>query len=168
MIILISQVIWSFKMKNGINMETYTSKLIDDLLDSINPIDQEKVDAKMLLAAKIADAMKAKKWKNKDLLKAVGKDNPSIITKWLSGTHNFTMDTLIELEHALEIKLLALVEQEEEVIVNYHKTVSQKVQSSPIMDWVNEILGKEPQSIPTFSSNFSFTANNSQHSLARA
>jgi len=70
-------------------------------LDSIDPIDQEKTDAKMLLAAKVADAMKAKKWKNKDLLKAVGKDNPSIITKWLSGTHNFTMDTLIELQHAL-------------------------------------------------------------------
>jgi len=86
---------------NGKTMETYTSKLIDDLLDSIDPIDQEKTDAKMLLAAKVADAMKAKKWKNKDLLKAVGKDNPSIITKWLSGTHNFTMDTLIELQHAL-------------------------------------------------------------------
>ena len=156
-------------MMKQTKMETYTSKLIDGLLDSIDPLDQEKVDAKMLLAAKIANAMKTKKWKKKkDLLKAVGKGNPSIITKWLSGTHNFTMDTLIELEHALDIKLLNLVEQEEEVVVNYHKTVSQKVQSSPIMDWGNEILGKEPQSIPTFSSNFSFTANNSQHSLARA
>ena len=167
MIILISQVIWSFKMKNGINMETYTSKLIDDLLDSINPIDQEKVDAKMLLAAKIADAMKAKKWKNKDLLKAVGKDNPSIITKWLSGTHNFTMDTLIELEHALDIKLLALSEKEDEVVVNYHKTVSQKVQSSPIMVGDNVIFWMKGQSLPSFSSRFSLTALSSPHSIAQ-
>jgi len=155
-------------MMNGKTMETYTSKLIDDLLDSIDPIDQEKVDAKMLLAAKIADAMKAKKWKNKDLLKAVGKDNPSIITKWLSGTHNFTMDTLIELQHALNIKLLALEEKENKIVANYHKTVCQTVQSSPVIDCVNEIFGMERQSLPLFSSSFSLTTNNSQPSFAQA
>jgi ribosome-binding protein aMBF1 (putative translation factor) len=93
-------------------MKTYTSKLIDDLMDSIDPLEQEKVDIKMLLAAKIADAMKAKKWKNNDLLKAVGKNNPSIVTKWLSGTHNFTVDTLIEIGHALDINLLSQVGQQ--------------------------------------------------------
>jgi len=145
-------------MMNGKTMETYTSKLIDDLLDSIDPIDQEKTDAKMLLAAKVADAMKAKKWKNKDLLKAVGKDNPSIITKWLSGTHNFTVDTLIELQHALSIKLLALAEKEDEVVTNYYVTVIQKVQSNPIMHCDDIFFGMEQQSQPSFSSRFSLTA----------
>jgi len=154
-------------MMNGKTMETYTSKLIDDLLDSIDPIDQEKVDAKMLLAAKVADAMKVKKWKNKDLLKAVGKDNPSIITKWLSGTHNFTVDTLIELQHALNIKLLALGEKEDEVVVSYNKTVSQKVQSSPIMVCDNVIFWMKGQSLPSFSSRFSLTALNSPHSITQ-
>ena len=155
-------------MKNGINMETYTSKLIDDLLDSIDPIDQEKTEAKMLLAAKIADTMKNKGWKNKDLLKAVGKDNPSIITKWLSGTHNFTIDTLIELQHVLNIKLLAVDGKEEVVVVNYHQTVSQKVQSNPMMDWYNDILRMNRQQPLSTSSHFSLTTNNSQPSLARA
>jgi hypothetical protein len=49
-------------------------------------------------------------------LRAVGKDNPSIITKWLSGTHNFTVDTLIELQHALDITLLDLADQGETVL----------------------------------------------------
>ena len=38
----------------------------------------------------------------------MGKHSPSLVTKWLSGTHNFTVDTLIELEHVLEIDLFHL------------------------------------------------------------
>ena len=76
-------------------------------------------DAKMLLAVRIADAMEARNWKNKDLLKAVGRDNPSVITKWLSGTHNFTTETLVEIGSALGISLLNLGEQRSELEVVY-------------------------------------------------
>jgi ribosome-binding protein aMBF1 (putative translation factor) len=54
------------------------------------------------------DHSKSKGWKHKDLLSAIGKENSSIITKWLSGTHNFTVDTLVELEQALNIRLIDL------------------------------------------------------------
>ncbi len=64
----------------------------------------------MLIAAKIEDAIKAKCWKNKDLLDVLGKKNASIVTKWLSGTHNFTIDTLVQLEEALEIELINVSE----------------------------------------------------------
>ena len=76
------------------------------MLDAIESVEQLKVDTKMLLAAKIADAMKIKNWQKKDLMQAVKKNNPSIITKWLSGTQNFTIDTLVELEYALNINLI--------------------------------------------------------------
>jgi len=46
-------------------------------------------------------------------LSAIGKENSSIITKWLSGTHNFTVDTLVELEQALIIRLIDLSEPED-------------------------------------------------------
>ncbi len=36
----------------------------------------------------------------------MGKTNPSEITRWLSGTHNFTTDTLIDLQRVLDINLL--------------------------------------------------------------
>lgn len=104
-------------------METKTGSLLDELLDSITPLEQSKVDTRMLLAAKIADGMKAKGWKNKDLLKAVGKENPSIITKWLSGTHNFTTDTLVELEDALGINLLDRFEKKTEVVIHYYISI---------------------------------------------
>ncbi len=149
-------------------METYTSKLIDDLLDSIDPLDQEKVDAKMLFAAKLADAMKAKKWKNKDLLKAVGKDNPSIITKWLSGTHNFTIDTIIELENALDIKLLNLVEQEEPVVVKFHKSVSQKASTFANLDFMKEILNIQKGFNSNYSPALSSMYNYSNQQFAQA
>jgi hypothetical protein len=125
-IILILPAIWNFRMMKGVEMETYSSKLIDDLLDSTDPVEQAKVDAKMLIAAKIADAMKAKSWRNTDLLRAVNKETPSIVTKWLSGTHNFTVDKLVELGHALDINLLYLSEPEEKV-VTCHQSVSQNL-----------------------------------------
>lgn len=91
-------------------METYSSKLIEDILNTITPAEQAKVDKKMLLAVKIAEGMKSKNWKPKDLLAALGKDTPSLVTKWLSGTHNFTTDTLMDLEQVLNIRLLAIGE----------------------------------------------------------
>lgn len=104
-------------------METKASNLIDELLESITVLEQSKVDTRMLLAAKIADGMKAKGWKSKDLLKAVNKDNPSIVTKWLSGTHNFTIDTLVELEDALNINLLDRHEKKTELVWVYQLSV---------------------------------------------
>ena len=93
---------------------------LDRALDEITSLEQEKTDAKMMLAVRIADAMEAKHWKNKDLLVAVGKDNPSVITKWLSGTHNFTTETLVEIGNALGISLLNLEEKRSEIQVIYY------------------------------------------------
>ena len=128
------------------NEITKGSNLINDILTSITPIEAAKIEKKMLLAAKIEDAIKAKDWKNIDLLKALGKDNPSIVTKWLSGTHNFTMDTLIELEQALDIRLLDVMEKEERVDIRYRVMVSQSKNSSTVA--VNDIgaIGRAHQS----------------------
>ncbi len=82
----------------------------DKLLQEITPEEQEKTNAKMILAANIADAMVAKGWNNDMLMKQMGKTDPLEITQWLSGTYNFDMETLIELERVLDVKLLNLQE----------------------------------------------------------
>jgi ribosome-binding protein aMBF1 (putative translation factor) len=111
-------------MKNNLTAEKMKSP-IDELLDEISPIEQRKTDTRMLLAARINDAMRAKGWKNKDLMEALDRNTPSIITKWLSGTHNFTMDTLVELESVLDISLLNL-RPEKPKITFFTIAVSQK------------------------------------------
>ena len=47
----------------------------------------------------------------KDLAKALGK-NESEISKWLSGSHNFTLKTIARIEDVLGDKLLEVVDDE--------------------------------------------------------
>ncbi len=123
-----------------------------NLLDEITPLEQAKTNSKMILASRIADAMQIKNWKNKDLLNAVGKESPSLVTKWLSGTHNFTVDTLVELEKALNISLLNLEEDvKKEVIVSYHVVVKSK--------------GQLPSSFSNFNNYLSINEKDSEHFL---
>ena len=84
----------------------YSSDSIDEILDSITEKEELKTKKTMLLAAKIDDARIEKGWTKTELMKAVGKNSHSEITKWLSGTYNFTIETLIELEYVLGINLL--------------------------------------------------------------
>jgi transcriptional regulator with XRE-family HTH domain len=102
-------------------MEKYNDEALNSLLSEITPLEQAKTDAKMLLAVKIADAMQAKGWNKTRLMKEMGKTNPSEITRWLSGTQNFTVETLVDLERVLEIKLLDLsaVKNAEKIIKQY-------------------------------------------------
>lgn len=105
----------------------YNSSLIDEIFDSISPKEEKRVKSKMLLAAKIEDAMKAKGWNRTKLLEATGQKNASVATKWFSGTHNFTHDTLVDIQEALGINLLNIGEANEEIVVKYNVIV----QSSP-------------------------------------
>jgi DNA-binding transcriptional regulator YiaG len=64
--------------------ELYSSKLIDELLDSIDPEEADRIEKRMLLAAKIDDARKAKGLKKGQFAELMGQNN-SVISKWLSG-----------------------------------------------------------------------------------
>jgi transcriptional regulator with XRE-family HTH domain len=102
-------------MKTNHKAETYSSSLIDEFLKDISPEEQERTNKRMLLAARIEDGIKAKSWKKKDFAMAMSK-TPSEITKWLSGTHNFTADTLFDIERVLDLNLFQTeIEQQPEV-----------------------------------------------------
>ena len=114
----------------------YTSPVLDEIQNMIDPNDQEKTNKRMLLAAKIYDAMEAKGWKNKDLAEALNKKR-SVITKWLSGTHNFTQDTLCDIERVLEIKLINLDTEQKEPSAVYN-IILQTRQSATLISALNE------------------------------
>lgn len=62
---------------------------------------------KKAMAEKIKQVIKAYGLKNKDFARLMDVP-PSTVTKWLSGTHNFTTNTMFEIERALNIKLFNL------------------------------------------------------------
>lgn len=84
---------------------TKKNDLLSELLSTISADEQSKTDKKMILATKIANAIKAKGLKKSGFAEKLGKQ-PSEISKWLSGSHNFTVDTLLDIERVLSIHLL--------------------------------------------------------------
>lgn len=113
-------------MKN--KAEEYNSSLMDEIFESISPKEEKRTKQKMLLAAKIEDAMNAKGWNKTRLLSEMGQMNASVATKWLSGTHNFTFDTLFDLQEILDIKLINTEDSQQEFVIKYHIVV----QSNPV------------------------------------
>ena len=61
----------------------------------------------VLLAKAVADARKAQNITQADLAKATGKKTP-VVTKWMSGMHNFTMRTIAEIEVALGEEIITV------------------------------------------------------------
>lgn len=123
--------------------ENYESDLLSEILSEISPQEQAKTDKRMLLALKIADAMKRKGLKKSELAGLMGKQ-PSVITKWLSGTHNFESDTLFDLEYHLDTKLIDVEEKQKEQVIKFQLVVSQKITSESYVDPVNEIRQTKP------------------------
>ena len=92
-------------MKTMIKEDGYKSKFIGEILEEISPDYLEKTRKRMFVASTIDNGIKAKGWRKTDLAKAL-KKRPSEITKWLSGTHNFNLDTLMDIEQVLGIRLI--------------------------------------------------------------
>ncbi len=90
---------------------------LDDILEEISPVEMKKTEQRMLNAVKIRKAMVDKGWNNTRLLEALNMKSPSIITKWLSGTHNFTQDTLVEISEVLNIDFFA--KEKQDIIINF-------------------------------------------------
>lgn len=92
-------------MKKLNKAKLHSTDFLDDFLTGIPQKELNETTARMKLAAAIDDAMKAQNVSKSQLAKKMGQNN-SVITKWLSGTQNFTTDTLEEIGQVLEINLL--------------------------------------------------------------
>lgn len=89
---------------------TSHSPILDAFLALGTPEEQARVDTRMMLAAKIYDAIEAKGLSLNQFAEILEK-RPSVIKQWLSGGHNFTVDTLTDIQRVLGVRLL-VVEQE--------------------------------------------------------
>lgn len=79
--------------------------MLAEMIAGVDRMNLVKTRNKMLLAAKIADAIKSKGLSQKTVAMQMGKTD-SEISEWVSGDRNFTVDTLAEIEEYLGIHLI--------------------------------------------------------------
>ncbi len=91
------------------SVKVYKSRVLDDFFTEKDAKEYKRTENTMLLALHIEKAMRNKNWNRVQFAKEM-KVNPSVITKWLSGTHNFTCDTLFDIEAALGICIVNTTE----------------------------------------------------------
>lgn len=85
--------------------KTYSSPLLKKLMNNRDKIETNRTRNRMILAAQIDDLLKVKGWNKNQLAEKLNR-KPSEIIEWLSGTHDFSLDVLKELEKVFEKKLL--------------------------------------------------------------
>ena len=85
----------------------YKDPILDDILSNIPKGIQKEVDMFYAIAARIDEILKRKGWNQADLAKAMGKKEAEI-SKWLSGSHNFTISTLARIETVLEEDIISV------------------------------------------------------------
>lgn len=81
------------------------SGVLGRMLANMDELSLAKTRNRMMVAAKIADAMRTSGMNQKQLAQKMGKTE-SEVSEWLSGDRNFTLDTLTEIEHTLNVSLI--------------------------------------------------------------
>ncbi len=95
-------------MNNPKKARKHFNTKLQALLDEVTPLEMEQTKTKVLIAAQIDSILRAKGW-SKSLLAEKLSKNPSEITKWLSGTQNFTIDILTQIALVLEVEISRLL-----------------------------------------------------------
>lgn len=95
----------------------YNSPLMEEIYQNIPQTTFDFVANRMALASRINEAIKIRDWSQKQFAEAMNK-RPSEISKWLSGTHNFTTDTLWHIEQVLGVCLLVQSENSDNKVVD--------------------------------------------------
>ena len=90
----------------------HQSNIIEARRMQVNPLVRQNVDLSFQIVDRIHEILVAKGLKQKDLASLLGKKEAEI-SKWMRGTHNFTIDTLVSIEKALGAPILQVVAQEE-------------------------------------------------------
>lgn len=98
------------KEEKGNPARTHKSEVLNKFFSITDKNEDIKTEKSMLLAVRIDNAIRKMAY-NKGQFASVMKVQPSVITKWLSGTHNFTIDTLFDIESALDITLIQTEEK---------------------------------------------------------
>jgi transcriptional regulator with XRE-family HTH domain len=89
------------------------SKILEERRRRVSPEARESVAMSFRIVDRIHDILKEKDLKQKDMASLLGKSEAEI-SKWMRGTHNFTIGTLVAIEAALDAPILEVYHQSAE------------------------------------------------------
>ena len=81
------------------------SKIIEERRRHINPEVKERVSLSFQIVDRIHQILVERNLRQKDLALMLGKSEAEI-SKWMRGTHNFTIETVVAIEEALQAPVL--------------------------------------------------------------
>lgn len=81
------------------------SKIIEERRRHVNPEVRNRVSLSFQIVDRIHEILVARGLRQKDLAMMLGKSEAEI-SKWMRGTHNFTIDTVVAIEEALQAPVL--------------------------------------------------------------
>ncbi len=113
------------------------SNIMQSLLSKADPMETCRTKNRMLMAALIQDAMELKKITKKQLAEKL-KKSPSIVSRYLSGTQNLTIDTLSDLEYILGVDFMQTEAKEKPTQIECIMVSSQDAIVSPINQFIRE------------------------------
>ena len=102
--------------KNRLEHMLRRNKILEERRKHVDPEIRKSVDLSFQIVDRIHDILVSKGMKQKDLALLLGKREAEI-SKWMRGTHNFTIDTLVSIEDALQAPILNVVHQDLEICV---------------------------------------------------
>lgn len=88
------------------------SSILEQRRKLVNPEVRQSVDLSFQIVDRIHEILVQKNLKQKDLALLLGKKEAEI-SKWMRGTHNFTIDTLVSIEEALKAPIVEVYHQKE-------------------------------------------------------
>lgn len=81
------------------------SKIIEERRRQVSPEVRERVSLSFQIVDRIHEILVERSLRQKDLALMLGKSEAEI-SKWMRGTHNFTIDTVVAIEEALQVPIL--------------------------------------------------------------
>ena len=91
-----------------------TNKLMDEIRQTMTPEMKKQMELSVSIANRIYEILEEKGMSQKDLAHALGKTETEV-SRWLSGTHNFTTATIAKISVALGQDIIQVVRPRKKV-----------------------------------------------------
>lgn len=89
----------------------------------VNPETRESIALSFRIVDRIHEILETKGLKQKNLALRLGKSEAEI-SKWMRGTHNFTIDTLVSIEDALDAPIVQVCQSHVSPVYEFEPMVA--------------------------------------------